>query len=469
MSTNVSKRSKLKTDDQRTVPTNKRSEISSKASNNNNSRRQLLLCVIISTFTAFILFYSMFNPQKISMCLSFINKSIFNNVFIGNHPSHFANTSLPMLRINSNSNPPTPLLKNSRKRVAFAITITKDGPFLDGAAVLAYSIFDSFERSIFDISLVAFVHPNVKSSRPILTRLGYHVIEATTPINISAIQFTFLREKINKNGCCGASELIKLNSYRLLQYERVVHIDADTMMINPIDELLLRNYSLIYTTDPNMATYKCAQCMPVQGGFLVLKPSDEDFRALIDTVMTTEFYKDHGWNRSNIGWFWGGMTVQGLLPYYYSKVTSPGRSQVVDRCYYNTMADTTDCSTQELHELKSAHFTVCQKPWTCEKQYNSPPAWTHSRLCEDLHKRWFEIRVGAERFYNISVNANPCPKGGKKHYTPMELDNAKLPEISYFGFDDSPDIFKPPAEARYITEDYDNTVGGHASALAAQQ
>ena len=40
------------------------------------------------------------------------------------------------------------------------------------------------------------------------------LILVPTPINSSAIKFDFLREKIDKNGCCGAAELIKLNSYR---------------------------------------------------------------------------------------------------------------------------------------------------------------------------------------------------------------------------------------------------------------
>ncbi len=43
------------------------------------------------------------------------------------------------------------------------------------------------------------------------------------------------------------------------------------------------------------------------------------------------------------GWFWGGKTVQGLLAYYYNNYTAPGRSLRVDRCTYNTMADTPEC------------------------------------------------------------------------------------------------------------------------------
>jgi hypothetical protein len=102
-------------------------------------------------------------------------------------------------------------------KVAFAITITKDGKFQDGAAVLAYSIIESFKNDPVEISFVAFVHPDVSTSRPYLRQIGYSVIEAPTPINVSAIQGKFLREHINdKAGCCGAAELIKLYSYRLI-------------------------------------------------------------------------------------------------------------------------------------------------------------------------------------------------------------------------------------------------------------
>ena len=50
--------------------------------------------------------------------------------------------------------------------------------------------------------------------------------------------------------------------------------------------------------------------MPAQGGFLLLKPSVTDFENLINIVMTKEFAMGKGWDRSTIGWFWGGMTVQ---------------------------------------------------------------------------------------------------------------------------------------------------------------
>ena len=46
-----------------------------------------------------------------------------------------------------------------------------------------------------------------------------------------------------------------------------------------------------------------------------------------------------------------------------------GRSMKIDRCIYNTMADTDNCTKQSLDEIKSAHFTVCQKPWNCYKAF----------------------------------------------------------------------------------------------------
>jgi hypothetical protein len=104
--------------------------------------------------------------------------------------------------------------KPTKKRLAYAITITKDGFFQDGAAVLAYSILKYSKNSRYDISFIAFVHPNVTTSRVGLRRLGFHVIEVPTPVNTKAIEFPFLRDHIDKNGCCGATELIKLTSYR---------------------------------------------------------------------------------------------------------------------------------------------------------------------------------------------------------------------------------------------------------------
>lgn len=45
--------------------------------------------------------------------------------------------------------------------------------------------------------------------------------------------------------------------------------------------------------------------------------------------------------------------------------------------------------------------------------------------------RWFQLRREAETFFNITMNPNPCPRGGHKFYQHMELQNAKFDPINY--------------------------------------
>lgn len=207
-----------------------------------------------------------------------------------------------------------------------------------------------------------------------------------------------------------------------------------------------------------MATFhKKIEQMPVQGGFLALRPSIDDYRAIVHTEMTTEFRKNHGWNSSHIGWYWGGMTIQGILPYYYYRISSPDRTLIVDRCIYNTMADTTNCTQQQLHEIRSAHFTVCQKPWNCMKDH-------FNRLCKDLHGRWLLLRSEAEAFYGISNGKqSACKGGGLKNYRVFNVSLARLPRSGPYAkyrknyvADDSPSRFDPiMPESCYLTENYD--------------
>ena len=63
--------------------------------------------------------------------------------------------------------------QTKRMSIAFAITITRDGPFQDGAAVMLWSILQAFGQDDLDISFVSFVHPNVTTSRPLLRKIGY--------------------------------------------------------------------------------------------------------------------------------------------------------------------------------------------------------------------------------------------------------------------------------------------------------
>ena len=131
------------------------------------------------------------------------------------------------------------------------------------------------------------------------------------PLDVTTIKGEFLREKIVKNGCCGASELLKLYAWLLTDYHRVVHLDMDSMVLQSMDELYdLEHLDLIYTCDYGMMTPGSTAC-PVQGGFFVLRPDPAIFHELVGIVQEGDYREGSAWGGSGIGWFWGGMTIQG--------------------------------------------------------------------------------------------------------------------------------------------------------------
>lgn len=172
--------------------------------------------------------------------------------------------------------PGVPLVRLSS--IAVGITVTQDPAsdsvgFLDGAAVLAHSL--ALTQSRHHLSLLSLVHPNITVARPKLSALGYRVVEFHLPVSSDEIRPGFLRDHIDKSGCCGAAELLKLCAFRLLEYDRVLMVDTDALFRRNIDALidrsLTRGLSLMYTPDVAM-TATGTPAPLAQGGFLLLQP-----------------------------------------------------------------------------------------------------------------------------------------------------------------------------------------------------
>jgi hypothetical protein len=178
----------------------------------------------------------------------------------------------------------------------------------------------------------------------------------------------------------------------------------------------------------------------------VIKPSMDDYNSFIDILRVGDYRSGSAWGGSHIGWFWGGKTIQGIVPYYYNKYTTPGRSFLLDRCIYNTMADTDNCTVKSIDEVVSAHFTVCQKPWSCS-------AWQKNPLCVALHKRWFELRVEAENYYSIpsSGTKKHCAQG-RANYRGIDATHAKVPQsfVDYFNRVPVPSSLQPTCASGYL-------------------
>ena len=127
--------------------------------------------------------------------------------------------------------------------IGFAVTITGCGkePITEGAAVLKHSIhLASIHGNLggtYDYKMYAIYHPSGLKCAKTLEALGYTLVERETPVAVKDIEGEFLRSKIEKNGCCGEKELVKLEAYTLTQHPVVVHLDLDTLVLQPLDQL----------------------------------------------------------------------------------------------------------------------------------------------------------------------------------------------------------------------------------------
>ncbi|KAG7341904.1 hypothetical protein IV203_006996 [Nitzschia inconspicua] len=362
--------------------------------------------------------------------------------------------------------------------IGWAVTITGCGsdPITEGAAVLKHSIhLTSIHGNMggrYDYKMYAIYHPEGIKCAKTLEDLGFTLVERETFVKVEDIKGEFLRSKIHANGCCGERELVKLEAYTLTDHPVVVHMDLDTVVLNPMDELfdwmtaqpsdtpydasgialqwpdkeIPKKVNAFFTRDYNMVP-PTREVKPVQGGFLVLRPDMAVYNELREIVREGNFQEGKGWGGVG-GLFYGAMTFQGIIPYYYD-ILHPGEAVELSRCVYNQMADNPkdkktvddvpqgrcrtneeeceDCRNRSIEEIATAHFTLCQKPWLCLPQDHDI---IQQRLCRKLHHEWHRIRADLEESWGRSkMGSGPfhqdhffghCNRYGQSGYIPIE-------------------------------------------------
>jgi len=336
--------------------------------------------------------------------------------------------------------------KEAKAKIAYAISITNCGDrhMIDGAAVLKHSIYlSSIHReesgSRYSYQMIAFVHPQADScSSDDLRYLGYDVLIRDVPFNVTDIQGKYLREHIVKGGCCQEKEFLKLYAYTLLDYPVVVHIDVDTLLLRPMDELfdaiidgpeevegfipvmfdedrpLPPVIDAFYTKDYNMLSrYGSTKHPGFQGGFFVVRPSRKAFDHYIQVILKEKFDDDYsGWGGLGYGGYYGARQIQGIMSYFYGHL-HPGTAVELNRCIYNNIVDPPraeplpteklgqckdtgtfqceDCRETHPSIVKLVHFTLCQKPWQCVYHKKEEKS-----LCNSFTQSWFRIRKDME-------------------------------------------------------------------------
>jgi len=394
---------------------------------------------------------------------------VLSATFLSFQPSHSALEASPLMTASAKP--------NNSNTIAYAVSITGCGkdPITEGAAVLKHSIHEAsiHGKGKYDYKLFAIYHPDGKECALTLKDLGYELLEREVFIKVPEIKGDFLRSRIEKNGCCGEKELIKLEAYRLTDFPIFVHLDLDVLVLKPLDDLfdmMLKGSSSVsntddfvvtksipatlnafFTMDYNMVSPK-TEYKPVQGGFLVARPSldvYEEFRAI---VKEGDFRENQGWG-GKVGPFHGSMTFQGLVPYYYN-LLHPGQSVELNRCVYNQMADNPrtgrtvndvvsgecrtnteeceDCRSRPLEDIYTVHFTLCQKPWECLAHDTDI---IQQRLCRKVTKEWYRVRSDLEAYWGRPAKGphgyQPdqfygfCSSGGQRGYHRIEQPYGK--------------------------------------------
>ena len=232
-----------------------------------------------------------------------------------------------------------------------------------GAAVLAHSVAMAHDASPYGYKMYALVHPAAKECAAHLPRLGYTVLIRNTPFDKSDIRRTFLRENIDKASCCGEKEFVKLYAYTLVDHPVAVILDLDSLVLRPFDALfdaiiegenlsaetmgklpihnpekrIPKRIDAFYTKDYNMINFPAHDVAGVQGGFLVVRPSEAVFDEYIDLVLEGNYIEGRGWG-GKYGYFFGGAQVQGICAYFYSGL-HPDVGVELNRCRINSMVD----------------------------------------------------------------------------------------------------------------------------------
>ena len=259
--------------------------------------------------------------------------------------------------------------------VAYAITVTDCTPTIfDAAAVLAKSIRTTQQHYSYDLIAILH-HVQARDCQQGLEYLGYQVMLKDVPFRLEELKARN-RIELGRGGCCGISEYLKLYAVSLTQYDVVLHLDVDAIVLQPLDPLIdvvLREASSKYTLRTIPSSYSIPDEVDflytrdyntvnkndptnrlkngVQGAFFVVKPSTTRFEDLLRVVKTTDFDRSKGWNRSGFGGYWGSAQIQGLFSYYY--FLHPETTAELHHCWYNTLGI-------DMRYLKGSNDTICR-------------------------------------------------------------------------------------------------------------
>jgi len=342
-------------------------------------------------------------------------------------------------------------------KVAYAVFVSdlKDAAMKDVMAVQAHGFRQAAAKSRHNVEFLALVPERFpEADEQFLKQVGFtHVFRKPLPVHpseIDPVQGKLVLEAFNNVQGAGdanskflmAEETLKYWPLSMTEYDRVLMLDADVMVLDPMDELMERKEDFVGTYDHGL-DIAGSTVPPVQGGFLLYRPNGADFQA-IKRLTKEGSWGGNGWKNSGIGYAYGGTGPDGLLAYFYHKGALPqlkkvGKKQILDGPYGNAVPgvrmfgadrskydvviterlekDLKDTDEKEIIDgVKSMHFTGgCAKPWQCHgAEKNMFLKRGAGNLCDAMTKRWFAMRASLEKEKGQPVSHKGCVNGKYK-------------------------------------------------------
>jgi alpha-N-acetylglucosamine transferase len=221
-----------------------------------------------------------------------------------------------------------------KMKTAYVTTLCNGDSYLPGVEALGKSL----EKSGTSTPRVVMVTSDVsRSARDRLARLGWQLRDIDPIVNPRPLKLRMFRRF--------DSVFTKLRAWELTEFDRVVLLDADTLVMQNVDDLFERSH---FAAAPDF--FKPDN---FNSGVMVLEPARETFRRMAEAIGVTDSYD--GGDQGFLNQFfpdWYGMAIEHRLPVGYN--TAHFIYQFM-RAHHGARAELED-------KVKIIHYLV-QKPW----------------------------------------------------------------------------------------------------------
>ncbi|KAJ8772053.1 hypothetical protein K2173_027230 [Erythroxylum novogranatense] len=231
-------------------------------------------------------------------------------------------------------------------KFAYATLLHSSEAYVCGAIALAQSILQS--NSTHDLVLLHDSSLSPKSLKG-LKKAGW-----------KTRQIEPIRSPFAKKGSYNEWNYSKLRVWQLIEYEKVIFVDADLLVLKNIDKFFF--YPQL-SASPN-------EKVLFNSGFMVIEPSSCTFEDLMKKTSKLASYNDGDQGFLNEFFTWWHRLPKKVN---FLKVFSSGSRQIPDNLY-------------------TLHF-LGLKPWMCYKDYdcNWDMVARHQFASDSAHKKWWQV------------------------------------------------------------------------------